>query len=632
MSEIALNFFPLVTDQFTITAYCLPFVENCRPSIGDEEAVRRYIVIDGEGDSHWTLFQRTEDGTKVVCDSFDNIYLTIAALRLALIQSCTKELDADRFSTLDNYRRGVEILMAEYPEGRQVISLEPYFLRSKHQFGFLADFRFHPKPEHRGTRRALELSLSLDRNGKANLSYYADRYSKLIAYVKKFHHKIFPLTVPGGQKIIVESRLVQLTPDKLTVKCYVVGSGKEAHSQFMGVRQSGPLKESQNTHLYFVYGPDDYSLSHDLYRALRGDTFPTFPGMTRMFRVPMSKENVNGTTLSDFSVDEINRIRDRIFENAAGRNVVPIVLTPFSKHDAPEQNAEYWKLKHAFLSKGVPIQVVATETVADKDKLKWSVASLGLQIFAKLGGTPWKVRPRTERCLIVGIGQAHRKSEGHIERFFAYSVLTDSSGVFEEVKVLADAKEEADYIQSFSTKLREIFTDYSRRFSSFVVHTTFSVSRDELECIANVLEERRKEQVQPGEFVAIKFNDKNKFFGFAADHNSFVPYESTMTSLSSNEFLVWFEGRQYGRSTLSKKVARPVHVKFTFPHEGLARDQKRAHLQDAINLSGANWRGFNAKSLPISVFYAKLIADYLKGFENQGLSAVDVGILKPWFL
>ena len=104
-----------------------------------------------------------------------------------------------------------------------------------------------------------------------------------------------------------------------------------------------------------------------------------------------------------------------------------------------------------------------------------------------------------------------------------------------------------------------------------------------------------------------------------------------MVPLSRSEFLVWFEGLQYGRSIVHKMVGRPLHVKFTYP-EGLNRHQQRAHLQDAINLSGANWRGFNAKSLPVSVYYAQLIAKYLKEFESHGLPKVDVNILSPWFL
>ena len=633
MSGIALNFFPLATDEFKITFYRLPYVEDERPTIGDETAVYRHLEINGSRELYWTLFQRPEDGVEEVYEPSDDVYLTKDAIRYALIQSCTQKLSPDQFTVVGGFRKRVEILIAEYDEGNQVVSLEPYLLRSRRKFGFLANFRFHPTEEYIGTRRALELSLSLDKKGQRNLNYYGDRYSQLTKYVKEFHNRIFPLLMPGGQKLAVKPKLLTLSPETLRAKKYLVGSGREARSQFFGINQNGPLKQPDSNHLYFLYMEEDRPFAHDLFRALRGDTFHhTFPGMETVFRVAISGKNVSGASLSDFNSSEILRIRDKVVEDAVGKAVVPIVLTPFSKHDAPEENAEYWKLKHAFLSKKLPIQVVATETVADKEKLKWSAASIGLQIFAKLGGTPWKVKPRTERCLIVGIGQAHEVGDKGIERFFAYSVLTDSSGIFEEVRVLADAQEQNDYIHKFSDNLRKIFAAYSSRFSSFVVHSTFKIRRTELQSIEHALREQQTRQVQPGEFVSVKFNDKNKFFGFAVDHNSLVPYESTIISLSRNEFLVWFEGMQHGRSTLSKMVGGPLHMEFKYPTEGLSFDQKKAFLQDAINLSGANWRGFNAKSLPVSVYYAQLIAKYLKEFENHGLPSVDVGILKPWFL
>ena len=630
--RIALNFFPLATDDFTITLYRLPFEENNRPKIKGEEAVRRYLVIDGEEGYYWTLFQQTNGGTEVECKPFDNPYLTIDALRLALIESCINNLQADQFSVVDDFRKRVEIVTAKHNEGNQVISLEPYLLRSRGKFGFLANFRFHPTEEHLGTRRALELSLSLDKDGKINLTHYADRHSRIIGYFRRFHHQIFPLAVPGGQDVEVELNLQTLSPEPLEAKKYIVGSGNESHSQFIGIRDSGPLKQSKNTHLYFLYRHEDRPLSHELYRALRGDTFGTFLGMERMFGVPISKGNVNGAELLNFTKGEIERIRDQVVKDATGRNVVPIVLTPFSRHDNPGKNAAYWNLKHAFLSKGIPIQVVTTNNIADKNALKWATASIGLQVFAKLGGIPWKIRPRTAYCLIVGIGQAHRISDKGVERFFAYSVLTDSSGVFEDVKVLADAQDEEEYIQNFSINLQNILTEYSSRFSSFAIHSTFSMRHRELQSIARVLERQHSQQKKTGEFVSIKFNDRSKFYGFAEDHNTRVPYESTVIPLARNEFLVWFEGLQYGRPALREMVGGPLHVQFTYPHDGLSRDQQRAHLQDAINLSGANWRGFNAKSLPVSVYYAQLIAKYLKEFENLGLPDVGVDILKPWFL
>ena len=633
MREIALNFFSLETDQFKITLYRLPFVEGKRPTRGGEKAVRRHLTIDGKSDMYWTLFQQTENSMETVCAPFDNVYLTIDALRWSLIQNCVSKLPSENFRVIEKIRHHVEIVISKSAEGLQVVSLEPYFLRSRKQFGFLADFRFHPIEEHRHTLRASKLSLSLDKNGRKNLNHYADRYSFLADFVNKFHSRIFPLNLPGGQQVSISRKLTGIPYEKLDVKRYIVGTDKkESNSQFMGVKEAGPLKQSAlDTHLYFLYRPEDRTLSRDLYRALRGDTFTTFPGMENMFHFPISKENVSGATLSDFSDSEIQRVRDRVVADAAGRNVIPIVLSPFSKHDDPKDNSAYWFLKHCFLEKGLPIQVVFTDTVADINKLKWSIASIGLQVFAKAGGTPWKVRPQTKNCLIVGVGKAHHVSERGIERYFAYSVLTDSSGVFEEVRVLGDDQDENNYIESFSTNLRNIFADYSHRFSSFVVHATFTIRRRELDSIATALS-KWKEQAGEGEFVSIKFNDGNRFFGFAMDHNSRVPYESTLIRLSRNEFLVWFEGLQYSQPTVRKMIGRPLHVNFIYPQEGLPWSKQRAYLQDAINLSGANWRGFNAKSLPISVYYAQLIAKYLKGFDGHGLARVNVNIFKPWFL
>ena len=631
MSGIALNFFPVVGDQFTIQLYRLHYAGQERPADEQGRVTRRYLRSNGDGEYCWCTFEQRADATEIECKPFDNIYVTLDALRNALIESCQDNLDPGLFKVSGRIRRYVEIVTHAYDEGEQVATIEPYLLRSRRQFGFLVGFRFHPKRTHVGTRASLQRSLALDNQGRPNYNYYADRHSQLVEYVDRFHSRIFPLHMLDGQEVHVASTLVQLASEELDVKKYVVGSGSETRSQFMGVRESGPFMAGPtDPFLYFLYRGQDRPLSRDLFRALRGDSFRTFPGMAEMFNLPISNQNVSGAVIADFTSSGIREVRDRVVKDAGGRQVVPIVLTPFSRHDTPDDNAAYWILKHAFLSEGIPIQVVASETVADRNKLKWSIASIGLQVFAKLGGRPWKVKPRSKRCLIVGIGQAHRLSEGRIDRHFAYSVLTDSSGVFEEVRVLGDAGDESEYVGEFASSLRKIFSDYSSRFSSFVIHSTFTIRRCELDRIAEVLAERQQAS-EEGECVSIKFNDRNRFFGFSTNQNSLVPHESTMIQLSNKEFLIWFEGLQYGKPNVHKMIGSPLHVQFTYP-DRIDGHQQRSHLQDAINLSGANWRGFNAKSLPVSVYYAQLIAKYLKEFEARMLPAVDVNVLTPWFL
>ena len=197
MQGIALNFFPLETQSFTITLYRFPLDEGRPSQVGDEEAVQRNLEVESCRGLYWTLFQQSEGGIETVCGPFNNVYATLDSLRGALIERCESAMNSDSFRVTEGIRKRIEVTIEEYQEGRQVISLEPYLLRSRGQFGFLADFRFRPQDEYRGTRRALELSLSLDRNGQQNSNYYADRYSHLVSFVSRFHDRVSPIILPG---------------------------------------------------------------------------------------------------------------------------------------------------------------------------------------------------------------------------------------------------------------------------------------------------------------------------------------------------------------------------------------------------------------------------------------------------
>ncbi|MDE0131521.1 MAG: Piwi domain-containing protein [bacterium] len=629
--SIAINFFPVTTEHLAFTLYRHPFVEGKRPECSAEQGVMRRIEVEGSSHPFWTLFSGAQGGIETAYLAFDDAYATLDALRWAVLRSCQDNLPDGTFRILGGIRKRVEITLDSFREGKQVIALEPYFLRVRGKFGILASFRFRSEEEYRYTRRSQQLSLSLDRHGNENLSYYADVFSHLSKFVDRFHATVFPLTLPGGNKVAVSSRFISLEPNTLDVKQYVLGSSGASASQFMGVKQSGPFQTCQDdVVLYFIHRAQDVPLSRHLFRALRGDSFRTFPGMQRMFGLPLSASNVRHHVIESFDRDEIIRIRDLIAAKATGRTIVPVVVTPFGRFDAPEDNAPYWILKHAFLSEHLPIQVVTTGTLRDAQKLKWSTAGIALQIFAKAGGIPWKVRPRTEKCLIVGIGQAHRVTPRETTRYFAYSVLTDSSGIFEEVRVLGESPDEDRYLTTFAASLRQLLQDYSDRFHNVVVHTSFSIRRSEAEQIETVLAELGG-AAEGRHFTVLKFNESDRFFGFAHAHNSLVPYESTVVPLSRREFLVWFEGLQYGQAALRRRVARPLHIRFTYPTE-LSSAGQEDDLQDAINLSGANWRGFNAKSLPVSIYYARLIARYLEKFDDYGLPPVDVSTLRPWFL
>jgi Piwi domain len=629
MAEIALNFFRITPKEFRLLVYRRRYDE----AVSHPGTSRRRLPVFEGGAGDFQVASKPAEGfDEFSCLSSANRDLTKDLLFSALARRCDEELPHAEFRRdPKEFRRRLLFLLGEHPEGRQEIWLEPYYLDVCESFGFLGDFTFSPREEYGGTKRAQQLALSLDRKFLANTNFYADRFSALQVFLRRFHGRLFPLTVCGCELHVAES-LVTVPARALDRKSYVFGDGSRASSQFMGIKEHGALRlPAGEPQLCFVYRPQDRGLSQDLYRALHGDSFRTFSGFDKMFRLPLSKRNVTGVVLEGFDDEHLAAAADKVRANVGDSPAVPIVITPFAFTDDEGTKAPYWRLKHAFLSRGLPTQVVSVHLLRDTNVFKWAVSNIALGIFAKLGATPWKVMPRTERCLIIGIGQAHRRTESGIEKYFAYSVLTDSSGVYEAMRILAEAVQEQDYLIQLKATVGQIIQEYSRRFGVFVIHAPFTIRWRELEAIRGALDAAGGDG-EDRHLVALKFDDHSKFFGYALANNSLVPHESSFIKLSPSDFLVWFEGLQYHNPSVRKRYGRPVHVRFDYPRMGLPEERKLDHLQDAVNLSGANWRGFNAKSLPVSVYYAKLIARHISHFQALGLPDVDFTGLPPWFL
>ena len=303
------------------------------------------------------------------------------------------------------------------------------------------------------------------------------------------------------------------------------------------------------------------------------------------------------------------------------------MLVPFQLGDVDGAvTGHYYRLKHAMLTAGFASQFVSIKKLVDRNALKWSVSNIALQIFAKMGGQPWKVETPEDDMLIVGLGQSTRKGDSGVDRFLAYSVLTDSSGLYRELRFLGTSDNEDDYRSQISRNLTKLFREYRDEYSRFVVHASFTVRWRELCAIRDVIESITTDR----EIFVVRFNDDTQYFGWDMTSNSMMPYKGSMCCLNREEYLVWFDGVTRERPRIGK-VERPIHVKFTYPRQGVKEADRRALLESSVRLSGSNWRGFNAQSLPVSVAYAHRVARFLRGFDEVGLTAPDELPRAPWF-
>ena len=617
--NITLNFLPLNTSNFNFEIYRKPTLTE--EELWDEN-IRKFQM---NNEQYWVSFTEFEHAQKTKVNSAKvplglvNRYLHYL-LQQAIVSNKIKTID--KKIKYKPKRIFIHLKTVKDASGRVIgekaVWIEPYYLKTTKQFGFLLDYRFLKSEDYPFNREVQKHSLSLDTSYRENRNYHIDKYEIIKSFIQTFITQIQNLT----NELNISKRLQTIKADTLKTKKYIFNDNRTHNSQFNGVMEYGPIEEvSKEPFYYYIYKEEHRAFARDLLNALNGSFF-TFKGIEKLHLRKQGKDNTKGIIINDFSLDEINRVLNEI-KTDDRENPIIIAVTP------EKEETFYYQLKNKCLEKNIPVQTVHIETISNPNKLKWSVSSVAVQIFSKLGGVPWIVEPSNKNTLIVGIGQAHKynKEEERYERYFSYSVLINSSGKFMSIKQLADETDKTKFIESITKNISEIIQD-NKDYKKIIFHIPQKINKEEIKLIEDALT-KSDEDV---ELSIIKINDKSDFMGFNLEKNTLVPYESSFVKISENEYLIWTEGLNFHNSKALKRYGHPLHITFYYSNKEDNFKKHKAYLQDILNLSGANYRGFNAKSLPVSSFYPKLIADFSKHFKELNLKLTTKDTEKPWFL
>ena len=566
----------------------------------------------------------------------ENHHLTTRILLWSLEATAERLYPSTEFYTDHrHFINEVAFVQRKYAEGQELFLVQPYYLRVSKTFGYLVDFHFQLREGTKFSKRIQQLSLSLDKRYRRNLDYYTDRLAKINEFLKHRHQLFENLSLPNECGVVrLSNRFTTLPASTLKAKIYVFSNNRESRSQFTGLKSNGPLRDIPGRlTLLFVFREQDRQLARQLARSILGRRTAdrsTFPGFRSLFGSdPMIASNPQ--ILQDLSRRSIeDALRRSESELARSSVVVPILILPV------DDGGAYVTQKALFSQAEIASQVCTVPVVQDRDTLRWAISNIALQIFCKAGGFPWKVRPSGERSLIVGISQSHKlhRSESgmvEVDRFFSFSVMTDNSGLFQSIEVLSDSDEEGGYIDALKSSLQRIIRRSVESFDNVIVHTSFKLKRREINAIQEVVSAAAEQESSDCRFAVVKINHRARFFGNNPEVNSLVPYEATSVRLGPGEYLLWFEGIFPDKRTVTKAFPGPTHVQIIHP-DTPRRIPDDVLLQDLINLSGANWRGFNAKSAPVSVFYCHLVASFIQSFHESKLPLPSVSDIKPWFL
>lgn len=629
--SIELAFFPFKEPMPSFNLY-----RKLRPSsdsyVRDDDTLGSYKLPAQPSDEEWSSYVMrlsAAEGFEIVeIDAHQNPMLTIQYLS-ALLKAWSK-VDAAEYADerdLSGFWKEISFNMINHSEGREQLIVQPYYFKAEQRFGFLLDFHFRLNSDQPFNRRVQQLSLSLNSYGQRNKNFYIDRLHKITTFADKiFSGAGGRWTIPSLPGFVLEKKLLAIRAEREEARVFVFSGSNTGRSQFKGIQDQGPVKVAEPVNLVFCFVERDRQLAREVVAGLLGKNqrfSQAFKGYEGFFRSKIAVDG-NPVVLPDYSERSIDTILQRVVDEP---NSLPVLVLP-----KDEENA-YLYHKAIFVRQARPTQVVTTDLIRNPSQFKWALSNIALQIFCKTGGIPWKLKPQSENCLIIGVSQAHQVSETGVKKYLAFSVLTDSTGMFQKIEVLSQERtDEREYLQEFKVSLQKLLRDEGLKYGRIVLHTSFSLKKKEMHELEDAVREcASSAEVKDVEFAVVKVNSKHRFFGVNPAENSLVPYDSTVARIGPREYLIWFEGIYPDKKTVSKDFPSATHIKIIYSSPEF-RIKDHELIRDLINLSGANWRGFNARSSPISVFYCHLVAGLVRDFQTHGYPVPAVEVVRPWFL
>ena len=318
------------------------------------------------------------------------------------------------------------------------------------------------------------------------------------------------------------------------------------------------------------------------------------------------------------------------------------------------QDSPYYNSKAQLMNLGIPVQFIKTKNIKIGNyNLQFILNAMCLQMYAKLGGTPWVIpsSQTVDRELIIGIGYTQIKKNWYANseqsRIVGISTYFSGDGRYLMGSRCKDVPFE-EYFEELYSNLKSSIYDLAREYAwqkgdrvRIVVHTFKPLKNIEIDVIDKIVSEITDFKIFYA-FIQIKQNHPFKFFDISqTGEQSFIdkkikgkysPLRGTNQILNSNSCLIQMLGSQELKST-KQGMSRPLLIEI---HEKSTFDDLNFILQQTYNFTYLSWKTFLASEKPVTIYYSTLIAELLGRLRqiadwNPDVLNTDLKF-KKWFL
>ncbi len=347
-----------------------------------------------------------------------------------------------------------------------------------------------------------------------------------------------------------------------------------------------------------------------------------FPGFATLFKVqpvfdPSTEVRIQGAG----SEQDLRRAATRL----AGDNCDLVFVVGISP-----DSGMYQACKATLLLNGTPCQVLATNRFHVATQRPWILGNLALASYAKVGGTPWVVADtQGRRELVMGVSRAQDANKKFVVGFVT---LFNQDGDFLFLNSQTPVVRWEEYVSSLESMVVEAYHDYEQTFGtpeSLVVHFHKRPGAREIKAVNHALQHLGVDLP----YALVHLNEFSLFRVFDTQQISYVPPSGLQVNLSRRRALLLLDGLENGQR--NRRGVPNVWDISLDRRSTMEVDEFPRLVQQIHRFARVNWRGFNARSTPVTINYSKLICDLVLeiGLDSWN-NIVTNGRLreKAWFL
>ncbi len=395
---------------------------------------------------------------------------------------------------------------------------------------------------------------------------------------------------------------------------YVFGQGRAHSDIYQGLKQYGPYKFPKTRQLRsIIMLPDDMrDVARKLVDYLNANKEGCRFGFNDFSRLEnkFSKERVIFYNVND----PISDIRKALvnYQDEEGTASYAFVISPYSAlTTSAREHGQYYKIKEELLRHGIVSQHIAGMRVRDTPSLGYWVVNIAIAALGKLGGIPWRLNHPVEDELIIGFGairNGKQKYVGSTIMFNNEGSIADQHS-FPATETFALAAEAEKALRAYSKTHTKV--------QRMVIHFYKSMSRKELKPIEKMLE-RLKFDI-PIIVIGINKYPSRSCFAFNMTGDA-LPQNGRYVKAGYDKYLLYMNAKQKEHPVKAAPLPLNLRIKSNDLPE-LYKDEKLIQrlMQQLYDFSHMHWRSVKQKPLPVTVFYAELLASHFAQFESEVL-------------